>query len=171
MSATEQELEEVQGLAARGQQVGGSTHPDVATATLELGLKETGGDELHGVVDGCEIDLVEEVALIAPASLTIERRPRARAGRKAANDLTPDLSTDALQLFLKGISKLPLLSAREEIELAQRIERGDLGAKQKMVESNLRLVVSIAKHYRNQGVPLLVIQEEHHRPRPRGGEV
>jgi hypothetical protein len=57
MSATEQELEEVQGLAARGQQVGGSTHPDVATATLELGLKETGGDELHGVVDGCEIGL------------------------------------------------------------------------------------------------------------------
>jgi RNA polymerase primary sigma factor len=60
MSATEQELEEVQGLAARGQQVGGSTHPDVATATLELGLKETGGEELHGVVDGCEIDLIQE---------------------------------------------------------------------------------------------------------------
>jgi hypothetical protein len=78
MSATEQELEEVQGLAARGQQVGGSTHPDVATATLELGLKEAGGDELHGVVDGCEIDLVDEIALIAPASLTIERRPRER---------------------------------------------------------------------------------------------
>jgi hypothetical protein len=111
MSATEQELEEVQGLAARGQQVGGSTHPDVATATLELGLKEAGGDELHGVVDGCETDLVEEIALIAPASLTIEPRPRSRTGRKAANDLTPDMSTDALQLLLTGISKLPLLSA------------------------------------------------------------
>jgi RNA polymerase primary sigma factor len=70
------------------------------------------------------------------------------------------MSTDALQLFLKGISKLPLLSAREEIDLAQRIERGDLGAKQKMVESNLRLVVSIAKHYRNQGVPLLDLIQE-----------
>jgi len=154
------ELQEPQGLTARGQQVGGLTHADVATATLELGIKETGGDELHGVVDGCEIALVEEIALIAPASLTIEPRPRSRTGRKAANDLTPDMSTDSLQLFLKGISKLPLLSAREEIGLAQRIERGDLGAKQKMVESNLRLVVSIAKHYRNQGVPLLDLIQE-----------
>jgi RNA polymerase primary sigma factor len=161
MSATEmQGLEEVQGLVARGQPVGGSTHPDVATATLELGPKETDGDEVHGVADSCEIDPVEEAPLVAPASSTIERGPRVPAGRKVADDLAPDMSTDALQPFLKGISKLPLLSAREEIELAQRIERGDLTAKQKMVESNLRLVVSIAKHYRNQGVPLLDLIQE-----------
>ena len=46
-----------------------------------------------------------------------------------------------------------LLTAQEEVDLAKRIERGDLDAKQKMVESNLRLVVSIAKNYRNQGLP------------------
>jgi RNA polymerase primary sigma factor len=51
-----------------------------------------------------------------------------------------------LQLFLKDIGKVRLLTAAEEVELAKRIERGDLDAKQKMVESNLRLVVSIAKN-------------------------
>ena len=61
------------------------------------------------------------------------------------------MTTDALQLFLKGIGKIRLLAAQEEVRLAKRIERGDLEAKQKMVESNLRLVVSIAKNYRNHG--------------------
>jgi RNA polymerase primary sigma factor len=54
-------------------------------------------------------------------------------------------------LFLKDIGKARLLSAQEEVDLAKRTERGDLDAKQWMVESNLRLVVSIAKRYRNQG--------------------
>jgi RNA polymerase primary sigma factor len=63
------------------------------------------------------------------------------------------MTTDSLQLFLKDIGKVRLLTAQEEVDLAKRIERGDLDAKQKMVESNLRLVVSIAKNYRNQGCP------------------
>ena len=72
----------------------------------------------------------------------------------------PETTTDSLQLFLKDIGKVRLLTAGQEVVLAKRIERGDLDAKQKMVESNLRLVVSIAKHYRNQGLPFLdVIQE------------
>ena len=53
-----------------------------------------------------------------------------------------------------------LLKAPEEVDLAKRIERGDLDAKQKMVESNLRLVVSIAKNYRNQGLPFLDLIQE-----------
>ena len=89
------------------------------------------------------------------------RRPSARRGRgkrrrkpKGQIDLRPDMTTDSLQLFLKDIGKVRLLTAQEEVELAKRIERGDLDAKQKMVESNLRLVVSIAKNYRNQGLPV-----------------
>ena len=61
------------------------------------------------------------------------------------------LSQDSLQAFLKDIGKVDLLTAAQEVELAKRIERGDHGAKQEMVEANLRLVVSIAKRYRNQG--------------------
>jgi RNA polymerase primary sigma factor len=71
-----------------------------------------------------------------------------------------DGTTDALRLFLKDISKARLLSAGEEVELAKRIECGSVEAKQKMVESNLRLVVSIAKNYRNQGLPFLDLIQE-----------
>ncbi|MFN8188303.1 MAG: sigma-70 family RNA polymerase sigma factor [Gaiellales bacterium] len=72
----------------------------------------------------------------------------------------PEVSTDSLQLFLKDIGKVPLLSAAQEVELAKRIERGDRVAKQQMVAANLRLVVSIAKHYRNQGLPFLDLIQE-----------
>ena len=72
----------------------------------------------------------------------------------------PEITTDALQLFLKDIGKVPLLTAAQEVELAKRIERGDHTAKQAMVEANLRLVVSIAKRYRNQGLPFLDLIQE-----------
>ena len=67
---------------------------------------------------------------------------------------------DPLQLFLKDIGKVDLLTAAQEVELAKRIERGDHRAKQKMVEANLRLVVSIAKKYRGRGLPLLDLIQE-----------
>jgi RNA polymerase primary sigma factor len=67
---------------------------------------------------------------------------------------------DPLQLFLKDISKVRLLTAAQEVNLAKRIESGDLRAKQEMVEANLRLVVSIAKKYRNRGLPFLDLIQE-----------
>ena len=71
-----------------------------------------------------------------------------------------EISTDSLQLFLKDIGKVDLLTAAQEVELAKRIERGDMAAKTQMVEANLRLVVSIAKRYRNQGLPFLDLIQE-----------
>ena len=67
---------------------------------------------------------------------------------------------DPLELFLKDIGKVDLLTAPQEVQLAKRIERGDHRAKQEMVEANLRLVVSIAKRYRNRGLPLLDLIQE-----------
>jgi RNA polymerase primary sigma factor len=67
---------------------------------------------------------------------------------------------DPLQLFLKDISKVELLTAAQEVQLAKQIERGDHRAKQQMVEANLRLVVSIAKKYRDRGLPLLDLIQE-----------
>jgi RNA polymerase primary sigma factor len=67
---------------------------------------------------------------------------------------------DPLQLFLKDISKVALLTAAQEVELAKRIERGDRRANQEMVEANLRLVVSIAKRYRKRGLPFLDLIQE-----------
>src|SRR5687767_1776501 len=72
----------------------------------------------------------------------------------------PDPTLDSLQQFLDGIAKTPLLTADEEISLAKRIERGDLDAKDHMTRANLRLVVSIAKRYRNQGLPFLDLIQE-----------
>jgi RNA polymerase primary sigma factor len=72
----------------------------------------------------------------------------------------PDPTLDSLQQFLDGIAQTPLLTAEEELELAKRIERGDLEAKDHMTRANLRLVVSIAKRYRNQGLPFLDLIQE-----------
>ena len=161
MSVAElQELEEVKGLITRGQQVGVLTYAEIATATAELGLDETDVEELHGLFERSEIELVEEIDPATAASLNIERAPEKRTRRKAPLDLKPEGTTDALQLFLKDMGKVRLLRAQEEVDLAKRIWRGDLDAKQKMVESNLRLVVSIAKNYRNQGLPFLDLIQE-----------
>src|SRR3989440_537344 len=71
-----------------------------------------------------------------------------------------EFSADSLQLFLKDVGKVDLLTAAQEVELAKRIERGDMVAKTQMIEANLRLVVSIAKRYRNQGLPFLDLIQE-----------
>ena len=82
------------------------------------------------------------------------------------------MTSDALQLFLRDVRRHPLLSAGEEVELAKRIERGDLEAKERMVNSNLRLVVSLAKKYQGHELSLLdLIQEGILGPDPRGREV
>jgi RNA polymerase primary sigma factor len=163
MSVAElQELEEIKGLLTRGQQLGVLTYAEISTAVSELDLDEADVEELHGFLEKSEIELVEEIDPALAASSQVERAPDKRTRRKAktALDLKPDMTTDSLQLFLKDIGKVRLLTAQEEVDLAKRIERGDLDAKQKMVESNLRLVVSIAKNYRNQGLPFLDLIQE-----------
>jgi RNA polymerase primary sigma factor len=163
MSVVElQELDEIKGLLAKGQQVGVLTFAEISSATSELDLDETDVEELHGFLEKSEIELVEDIDPATAAALQVERAPdkRGRRKAKAALDLKPDMTTDSLQLFLKDIGKVRLLTAQEEVDLAKRIERGDLDAKQKMVESNLRLVVSIAKNYRNQGLPFLDLIQE-----------
>jgi RNA polymerase primary sigma factor len=71
-----------------------------------------------------------------------------------------ETTTDALQLFLREIGRHPLLTAADEVELSKAIEQGDMAAKRRMIECNLRLVVSIAKNYRNQGLPFLDLIQE-----------
>ncbi len=69
-------------------------------------------------------------------------------------------TTDPVRMYLKEIGKIPLLSAEEEIELAKRISEGDEEAKKRMIEANLRLVVSVAKHYLGRGMQLLDLIQE-----------
>jgi RNA polymerase primary sigma factor len=160
-----QELEEVKTLITNGQQLGVLTFGDVASAVSEVDLDESDVKDLYGHLEKSGIELVEDVdPALKPSAAEAEPaaagKGRGRKRQKQALDLKPDMPTDSLQLFLKDIGKVRLLTVQEEVELAKRIERGDLDAKQKMVESNLRLVVSIAKNYRNQGLPFLDLIQE-----------
>jgi RNA polymerase primary sigma factor len=143
-SAVTLEYDETRALVKHGQEAGFLTHEEVALALDELDLDADDLDAFFKELEELQIDVVEE----APDT----------SGPAEAE--TREVSTDALQLFLKDIGRVPLLTAAQEVELAKRIERGDHAAKQKMVESNLRLVVSIAKNYRNQGLPFLDLIQE-----------
>src|SRR5262245_48012565 len=87
-------------------------------------------------------------------------------GRQLEDDSTyingdlAQATTDSLQLFLNEAGRYPLLTAAEEVELAKRVERGDQAAKDRMINSNLRLVVSIAKRYQGHGLSLLDLIQE-----------
>jgi RNA polymerase primary sigma factor len=87
-------------------------------------------------------------------------RARLEELKRPEVDLTVEPSLDSLRLYLRSIGRVPLLNAEEEVALAKRIERGDIAAKQHMVEANLRLVVSIAKGYVGRGLTLLDLIQE-----------
>src|SRR3954465_14676903 len=138
-----QELEEVKGLLLKGQQVGVLTFAEISLAVAEMDLDEADLEELHVFLEAPEMELVEEIAPALAAGQE-DRAPDKRGRRKAKTtiDLKPDMTTDSLQLFLKGIRKVRLLPPQGEVGLRRRIEGGGLRPKQKMVESQLRLVVS-----------------------------
>jgi RNA polymerase primary sigma factor len=145
------------------------------TATLSRGFQELldRGEERHCVeLSDLERLLAEsdlDEAAIAALHAEIESRgidlrdDCGRADAEAATYRPEELvaaTTDSLQLFFNEISQYPLLTADEEIELKQRVERGDLEAKERMINSNLRLVVANARRYQNQGLPLLDLVQE-----------
>jgi RNA polymerase primary sigma factor len=161
MSAAElEELDEVKVLIARGLQLGVLTHAEIVTAAVELELEETDAEDLVDLLEARDIELVEETDAVTSVSPKTERGPEKRSRRKSRADREPEGTTDALQLFLRDIGKVRLLTAQQEVDLAKRIWRGDIDAKRTLVESNLRLVVSIAKKYRNQGLPFLDLIQE-----------
>jgi RNA polymerase primary sigma factor len=96
----------------------------------------------------------------ATSTITEERAVRRDGEQERADALQPEPTTDSLQLFFNEARRYPLLTAEEEIELAQRIERGDLAAKERLINSNLRLVISIARRYQGQGLPLSDLIQE-----------
>ena len=116
---------------------------------LELDALEL--DAVHMELDRRGIELLVE----EPAEKEKEAAPPVPAAVAPA-----ETTTDALQLFLREAGRHQLLTAAQEVELAKKIEAGDALAKQRMIQANLRLVVSIAKNYRNQGLPFLDLIQE-----------
>ena len=82
------------------------------------------------------------------------RRDRDAAADRETSDVSALTQSDSLRLYLREISRIPLLSAQRELDLAQHVERGDRVARNHLIEANLRLVVSIAKRYVGQGLSL-----------------
>ena len=140
------EHEDAKALVRQGQEAGYLTHDEIALALDELDLEPVQVDEFYQALEELHIDVLDGGE---EREAQHEPEPQAR-----------EISTDALQLFLKDIGRVPLLTAAQEVELSKRVERGDLGAKTRMIEANLRLVVSISKNYRNQGLPFLDLIQE-----------
>jgi RNA polymerase primary sigma factor len=138
------ETENAKSLLETGRENGQLSADEIAVALDELELEPAQIDDFYHALEELHIEVV---ASVEDDEQEVVEEPR-------------EVSTDALQLFLKDIGKVDLLTAAQEVELAKRIERGDHSAKQEMVEANLRLVVSIAKKYRNQGLPFLDLIQE-----------
>src|ERR687898_189040 len=117
-------------------------------AVSELELDDEELQALYDEVDERHIELKDDCGREQVAAPTYVNGEMATA------------TADSLQLFLNEMGRYPLLTAAEEVELAKRIERGDEEAKNRMINSNLRLVVSIAKKYQGHGLPLLDLIQE-----------
>ena len=137
------ETDEARGLMESGRESGSLSTEEIALALSELELDASQVDEVYHALEELHIEVLDGT------EEPVREVEQAR-----------EVSTDSLQLFLKDIGKVDLLTAAQEVELAKRIERGEHQAKQEMVEANLRLVVSIAKRYRNQGLPFLDLIQE-----------
>ncbi len=152
------ELEEVAGLVAEGNERGYVTFEAIAAVLEDHEVTKDQVADLHAYLEEHAIELVtaETAAAIDPA----KTQALAERGKKVTLDLTVEPSLDSLRLYLRSIGRVPLLAGHEEISLAKRIERGDMPAKQQMVEANLRLVVSIAKGYLGRGLSFLDLIQE-----------
>jgi RNA polymerase primary sigma factor len=139
-------IEDIRQLLEQSEQVGTVRASDLAEIAEVYELTELEQDSLLRELDQRAIEIVEQ--------------PPAPSEVVAAITAPVETTTDALQLFLREAGRHQLLTAAQEVELAKRIERGDLEAKERMIQSNLRLVVSIAKNYRNQGLPFLDLIQE-----------
>jgi RNA polymerase primary sigma factor len=161
------EIDELRPLIAEGQERGFLTFEQIATALEEVEVSKEQVTELHAYLEGEGIDVVGADGKLATSEggrfELAGGRQEAKtpdAPRKPEIDLTVEPSLDSLRLYLRSIGRVQLLTAEREVALAQRIERGDLVAKQEMVEANLRLVVSIAKGYLGRGLSFLDLIQE-----------
>jgi RNA polymerase primary sigma factor len=143
-------LEDLHALFEAAEANGAVRASEVAELVETHQLDALEADALYRELEERGIDVLEE-----------EREPQPPPPPRAPIvQYSYETTTDALQLFLREAGQHALLTAAQEVELAKRIERGDREAKQRMIQSNLRLVVSIAKNYRNQGLPFLDLIQE-----------
>jgi RNA polymerase primary sigma factor len=152
------DVDEVRPLIAEGTEHGFLRIEQVTTALAEADVSKEQVAELLLALEERGIELIGTVKPSEPVA--VRDKAAAEGAARPAIDLTVEPSLDSLRLYLRSIGRVQLLTAEREVSLAQRIERGDLDAKQEMVEANLRLVVSIAKGYLGRGLTFLDLIQE-----------
>jgi len=144
------DVDEMRALAAEGTVKGVLSLSDIVAALADASVTKDQLEDFYGHLAESGIDVVDDEG--APVARNNDGVP--------SLNLAVEPSLDSLRLYLRDIGRVPLLTAAEEVELAKRIEAGDMSAKQKMVEANLRLVVSIAKGYLGRGLSFLDLIQE-----------
>ena len=152
------DVDRLQKLIGEGRERGYLTFEEIAGTLEEVDVTKEQVRTLHTYLEEHGVDVVAADGLTAYKEA--KSAGRGEAAKKAELDLTVEPSLDSLRLYLRSIGQVELLTAQQEIELAKRIERGDMAAKQHMVEANLRLVVSIAKGYLGRGLTFLDLIQE-----------
>jgi RNA polymerase primary sigma factor len=161
------ELDELRPLIAEGHERGYLTFEQISSCLEDAEATKEQVLELHAYLDEQGIEVVESDGRLAKseggsveATAAQAAEPRPDQQKRVEVDLTVEPSLDSLRLYLRSIGRVNLLTAEQEVLLARRIERGDMRAKQQMIEANLRLVVSIAKSYLGRGLTFLDLIQE-----------
>jgi RNA polymerase primary sigma factor len=150
--------DELRSLIGQGRERGYLTFEQIAGTLEEVEVTKEQVRGLHAYLIEHGVDVIAEDGLTAYKEAKESGQPG--ASKKPELDLTVEPSLDSLRLYLRSIGRVDLLTADQEIDLAKRIEKGDMVAKRHMVEANLRLVVSIAKGYLGRGLGFLDLIQE-----------
>jgi RNA polymerase primary sigma factor len=155
------DVDELRTLVSDGRERGYLTFEEIATTLEEVEVSKEQIDDFKAHVLEAGVEIVSSngrppVLTEAPAGDS----SRSNGAKRPEIDLTVEPSLDSLRLYLRSIGRVDLLTADQEVTLAKGIERGDMVAKQRMIEANLRLVVSIAKGYLGRGLSFLDLIQE-----------
>lgn len=145
---------EIEALIAKGKEQGFITQQEVIAAVGDVEDAVDEIEDMHAVL------LENKIEVLETTDDDFAEAAEAEAANVESDDYVKDIADDSVRLYLREIGRVPLLTGEEEVELAKRIMKGDKAAKDKMVEANLRLVVSIAKKYIGRGLDLLDLIQE-----------
>jgi RNA polymerase primary sigma factor len=152
------ETDQAKAMVETAQERGYLEPSELEAFAVELDLNDEEVEELTAELERIGLEITTPAAAAAAADEKEKEKEAELAAAEAAAAMSG--AADSLQLFLADVGRHKLLTAADEVILAKAIERGDPTAKRRMIESNLRLVVSIAKGYRGLGVPFLDLIQE-----------